>query len=368
MTKAEYMRHVEEKLKNYDRDFVDEILENYEQHFEAGLKNGQTEEEICEELGNIENLLGDIQEVLGDKDLKPHDLEKFTAIQEQKEQYNGINVVDLSLFSINVQMTHSQDGLLHVYMNGNKDKAKYLEESISGNEYFAREKDKNHSKGLFGFWMSKGWDEELTLVVEVPHQLTKLSIKTMSGDVKVHGVEAKTWKLETMSGDTSVHGMKSDAASIKTGSGEIEMHNFGVDNLAVHTASGDIHLLAGNAGEAQIISVSGDIHLKEVDTHIMKMKSTSGETELHSSQFHNLNVNSVSGDVEGSFFAQNSYVQTVSGDIEIALERRGKELCARSKTVSGSSTIYGNTKCDEPDAEHYLTGFFSSISGDIEVR
>lgn len=70
MTKLEYMQYVREKLQGYDREFVQEILENYEEHFEAGLKNGRSEEEICEELGNIENLLGDIQDVMGDKDLK----------------------------------------------------------------------------------------------------------------------------------------------------------------------------------------------------------------------------------------------------------------------------------------------------------
>ena len=55
-------------------------------------------------------------------------------------------------------------------------------------------------------------------------------------------------------------------------------------------------------------------------------------------------------------------------DIEIALDRRGKQLCARAKTVSGESNVYGNTRCDAPDAEHYLTAYFSTVSGDIEIR
>ena len=85
MTKLEYMQYVREKLQGYDREFVEEILENYEEHFEAGLKNGRSEEEICEELGNIENLLGDIQDVMGDKDLKTHEIDQFTAIEQPQE-------------------------------------------------------------------------------------------------------------------------------------------------------------------------------------------------------------------------------------------------------------------------------------------
>ena len=57
MTKLEYMQYVREKLQGYDREFVEEILENYEEHFEAGLKNGRSEEEICEELSISVNTL-----------------------------------------------------------------------------------------------------------------------------------------------------------------------------------------------------------------------------------------------------------------------------------------------------------------------
>ena len=97
MTKLEYMQYVREKLQGYDREFVEEILENYEEHFEAGLKNGRSEEEICEELGNIENLLGDIQDVMGDKDLKTHEIDQFTAIEQPQESYSGIEEIELSL-------------------------------------------------------------------------------------------------------------------------------------------------------------------------------------------------------------------------------------------------------------------------------
>ena len=149
MTKLEYMQYVREKLQGYDREFVEEILENYEEHFEAGLKNGRSEEEICEELGNIENLLGDIQDVMGDKDLKTHEIDQFTAIEQPQESYSGIEEIELSLLSMDVQILPSRDGQLHVYLAEGKEKAKYLEESISGNRYFAREKNRSQGSLLY---------------------------------------------------------------------------------------------------------------------------------------------------------------------------------------------------------------------------
>ena len=50
MTKEEYMQHLKEALQGYDRSFAEEILESYEEHFADGIKNGRTEEEICDEL------------------------------------------------------------------------------------------------------------------------------------------------------------------------------------------------------------------------------------------------------------------------------------------------------------------------------
>lgn len=138
--------------------------------------------------------------------------------------------------------------------------------------------------------------------------------------------------------------------------------------MVVQSTSGDVDWRGAGSENTQITTTSGDVDLMEIDARQVKIKTISGETEIRTSQFDNLNISSTSGDVEGSFFAQNSYVQTVSGDIEIALDRRGKQLCARAKTVSGESNVYGNNRCDAPDAEHYLTAYFSTVSGDIEIR
>ena len=44
MTRADYMQHLREALVGYDSQFVQEILDNYEEHFEAGIRSGRTEE------------------------------------------------------------------------------------------------------------------------------------------------------------------------------------------------------------------------------------------------------------------------------------------------------------------------------------
>lgn len=63
MNKVEYLDALKEALKDTDKEIMEEILADYEEHFQVGLENGKTEEQICEDLGSIEDLVKEIKEV-----------------------------------------------------------------------------------------------------------------------------------------------------------------------------------------------------------------------------------------------------------------------------------------------------------------
>lgn len=52
MTKNEFIRILKESLGNIAQDEKNDILYDYEEHFQIGFQNGKTEEEISSELGN----------------------------------------------------------------------------------------------------------------------------------------------------------------------------------------------------------------------------------------------------------------------------------------------------------------------------
>lgn len=60
MNKESYMRELEESMKEFDRELQQEILEDYEGHFMEGAKLGKSEEEICQELGNIQDMAAEL--------------------------------------------------------------------------------------------------------------------------------------------------------------------------------------------------------------------------------------------------------------------------------------------------------------------
>ena len=63
MNKVEYLDALKASLKDTDKDVMEEIIADYEEHFQVGAENGKTEEQICEDLGSIEDLVQEIKEV-----------------------------------------------------------------------------------------------------------------------------------------------------------------------------------------------------------------------------------------------------------------------------------------------------------------
>ena len=52
MNKERFIEILKSSLGNLPQDEIDDILYDYNEHFEIGINNGKTEEEICKELGD----------------------------------------------------------------------------------------------------------------------------------------------------------------------------------------------------------------------------------------------------------------------------------------------------------------------------
>ena len=63
MNKIEYLKALKEALQHIDISVMEEIAADYEEHFQVGMENGKSEEQICEELGSIDDLVKEINAV-----------------------------------------------------------------------------------------------------------------------------------------------------------------------------------------------------------------------------------------------------------------------------------------------------------------
>lgn len=65
MNKIEYLYALKEALKDTDESIMEEIISDYEEHFQVGIEKGKSEEQICEELGSINDLVDEIMDAYG---------------------------------------------------------------------------------------------------------------------------------------------------------------------------------------------------------------------------------------------------------------------------------------------------------------
>lgn len=98
MTKNEYIKRLKEKLIHLPLDQVDDILYDYEEHFQIGIENGKTEDEIAIELGKPEMIAAQYRysQVLNDLEMSEDTMEsrlrrKYANLMDEgyTDRWNG---------------------------------------------------------------------------------------------------------------------------------------------------------------------------------------------------------------------------------------------------------------------------------------
>ncbi|MCR5521085.1 MAG: DUF1700 domain-containing protein [Lachnospiraceae bacterium] len=80
MTRLEYMTELKAGLCGFDKEVREEIINDYTEHFDEGIALGKSEEEICNELGSVEELVKELKEIGNKKkafDFSSIDFDKY---------------------------------------------------------------------------------------------------------------------------------------------------------------------------------------------------------------------------------------------------------------------------------------------------
>lgn len=141
----------------------------------------------------------------------------------------------------------------------------------------------------------------------------------------------------------------------QTASGDVYIPEIKLSKINIKTISGDIGVI--NANTANLTTTSGDIEINEVNK--LTTKTVSGEVDVNKIK-RSCNIKTTSGDVDiiSLELTENSEIQTVSGDVEIEVN---KGSYIKTETVSGEVSTNNNNRY----AKTELT--IKTTSGDIDV-
>lgn len=361
MKRAEYIEAARRVLAKYGETYEDDFIRTLEDHFDEGESEGKSEEELCEELGPIEDVLEEMEQAIGKamkesesgnassaenaQPDKPSEAQKSFALQavpRVKAEAGQITDIKANLGIADVKITKTSDTVPSVHLEDEgaslDEWNMRLDEKVHGATYSVKLvslQKESGKKGLLERFINVVTTPVISLVLLVPESIQSLELTGTSGDVK--------------------------------------MDELKVTNINVHTSSGDVEVKKCSAVNFQANSTSGDIAVSDSAAQSLTIASASGDVDAKRLVADAIAVNGMSSDVDLEIEGDTKCkISTMSGDVEIQLNNEGRGLRATVSSMSGSTDIsYGNKKVRQ-NGVHRIGGEASSIevksmSGDVMI-
>lgn len=349
MNRQEYLNELKFHLRRYPEDFQKDILDSFQTHFEEGIKAGQSEEEIIENLGSVDDVMDNIRMMNGG------------PIQDQKQQNSDLDK------TIRSGMNFIADTLQETFQTVSDIVSENLE------MHFADEGPRRYAEGSDSLTTlpaaetievvridasSLSMDVSVSAGTEVRYLFKPkrsvfskdepyLDIRTDGNELILRGVRSsftsradlyleipesvRSIRIDGSSGDTDLRNVRLDELIGKSLSGDLVIEESGVGNITFQAASGDIKMEHTEASAAYVQCASGDIDIRYCRMDLFA-KTISGDVTVRHHDGNEVTLNCVSGDIDADLASAHVLAKTVSGDIELHCFTNVSSLTADTKS------------------------------------
>ncbi len=332
MNRNEYIRRLDEALSGLDFSSRKEITDEFERHFDEGIADGRSEEEIAEELGSPEQAADDLRTLGKERDISDTFAEAASSLAEviRKALSSGFSV---SLSGRNAPKVYEggcEAAVREVRILG---RLASVDIDIQGGDslnYTFREGmnlfvpnevqfETEETEDSFLIRITRGHGD---LFLTVPRCADRLDIRITNGDVTIRDQDLVSAVIENKSGD-------------------IEIFDTGLETLSVHSAGGDLSLADVNCSRMDIELLSGDIEM-DACTGIINAGTLSGDIDIREHDGEEAVLSSKSGDIDLATAARVIRADSSSGDIDIRTLRSPAELSAATRSGDISLLLSGS--------------------------
>ena len=424
MKKDEFFAQLRTAFAGMDEELIMDILGDYENHFKEGMENGKSEEEICDELGNVEeirqafldenpaamtinvnsfvsndsgaankqsdsNIVFPINRVTDTNNTDDANFNSNSDTVGNSDIYNrfypGIQRVNVQLTDADIEIKKSSTNEVELSVTGGlADDMEALKETLRvsasvGTLSIQQEKKAGISVSyaasrLCGLKVGK-YSARIAIHIAVPEQFEKIKVKSISGDIVANDISSGSFLVEAVSGDISVDQLNTTQCELNSKSCDIKANNISAKTLLIHTGSGDVGVEDCQADELFASSISGDVNVIACKADKMDVVSISGDIKAEFDKSAQCRAKSTSGDCKVTIGNQvDAVVSSTSGDVnvryigEIGLEMTLSSTSGDVSAVCGGINSKGKKKVQERFGEPDSKLKASTISGDIKVR
>ena len=238
----------------------------------------------------------------------------------EHELNSSLNDISLDIVEADAIINLSTDNKNKLVI---KETNKIYNEVIMNDDSLAiKRKDK---LGLLSYFVpTYSYEMEVSLYLN-KESLNKLQIKTVSGNIKISSINARSLSLESKAGLVEVLDAKADSLSVNTISGAIIAKGISTASLNFKTISGAIEAENAYNMDAKISTVSGSVDFSDYECDRLSVESVSGQVKIVFLTDKNFQYKTISGryvipnSVSGAGIVS---VKTTSGNILLYIKNR----------------------------------------------
>ena len=242
-----YMNALKQGLASFDSAAAEEILNDFESHFADARSQGLSDEEICAELGNVDDVLEFFrQEYATTKQPvanvppqeKTHSNSEETHPNYPYAPSTAITAMEISLRNASADFTPGTSASVEFDFSGDFDPDRF-EAGIEGNTFCLREKKlippvfwkhlfcNNHQKEVFSF--------------QVPSTVQKLTLRSLNGATGLDTLSLTTLEISATNGKLEITGDCS-RASLNSVNGKVLFEGTCSEYLTAKSVNGSVKL------------------------------------------------------------------------------------------------------------------------------
>ena len=404
MTKNEYLAALNQALANYSPSFKKDILDAFEAHFQEGINEGRSEEEIMNDLGTIDDVIENIHMMGGEKETV-HKEQKNKDYEVLKE---GLSTAFHAFTRIaDEALGHAKDFTAN--MNRKKNNAQYYSEPQSetlpssivklvihsetlmssldiklekGNELHY-EFTQSHS--IFTNPISDGIRCEVSdttgkilvngsgnLTVQIPDGVTTIAMEAPAGDVDINDIKLDEFECHNTSGDITLNRVEMKRADFKMMAGDLDISDSTFDEIGMQLSCGDVDL-TNTTGNLYANLSAGDIDIQKHAADVIQISATAGDIDMEVSS-PNIEVKSTAGDIDLNVHGDIHSIKVTStaGDIDMATD--SKDYQASLSTNFGDVDFDDDLPYQKLHGKKYIVGngkgeiLIKTNAGDIDFH
>lgn len=240
MTKNEFLKRLENKLIQLSSTVRNDVLNEYENHINEGMEDGESEEAVVAALGDPANIA---EEILSVEDVEESDGEaEYVAMQSnllQDIKPKEINMIDIKGEFLTIDIRNGDKFEMSFESPGEQGEFSH---GVDGDKLVFRHESKKAKKvhfNILGFIRNKNYrSDKLTIVW--PETLTDLKIRTDKGAVTLNGLTAKSFDVEADLGGVKVENIVGVKGDLSSDMGAVSVKDSGFDDLKLSTDMGKV--------------------------------------------------------------------------------------------------------------------------------